>query len=170
MLRSFNSKFAGVSIAGALTLLLSAQSVIAADAMPVSELQDRAAIQNLIVRYTIALDTLDADLYAGVFAEDAEFTFGGNTYSGRAEIRKIVTGLKERAAEPADDAAPKMYHALTNTYIELVNDHEARHRSYWQTITGPSSGPFNVGAMGVYEDVLVKHDGMWLIQNRKILQ
>ena len=170
MLRSFNPKFAGVSIAGALILLLSAQSAIAADAMPVSELQDRAAIQNLIVRYTIALDTLDADLYAGVFAEDAEFTFGGNTYSGRAEIRKIVTGLKERAAEPADDAAPKMYHALTNTYIELVNDHEARHRSYWQTITGPSSGPFNVGAMGVYEDVLVKHDGMWLIQNRKILQ
>jgi hypothetical protein len=28
----------------------------------------------------------------------------------------------------------------------------------------------SAGAMGVYEDVLVKHGGEWLIQNRKILQ
>jgi hypothetical protein len=51
-----------------------------------------------------------------------------------------------------------------------VNDREARHRSYWQTITGPSSGPFNVGAMGVYEDTLVKRDGEWQIRTRKIIQ
>ncbi len=49
----------------------------AAEAIPVDEFQERAAIQNLVVRYTIALDTL---MYAGVFADDAEFTFGGNTY------------------------------------------------------------------------------------------
>jgi len=169
MLRLFKLAFAGVFTATALTVALAPTATIAADSMPVSELQERAAIQNLIVRYTIALDTLDADLYAGVFAEDAQFTFGGNTYTGRAEIRKIVTGLQERrAGQPAD--APKMYHALTNTYIELVNDREAHHRSYWQTITGPSSGPFNVGAMGVYEDTLVKRNGEWLIQNRKIIQ
>jgi uncharacterized protein (TIGR02246 family) len=167
MLRLFKLAFAGVFTATALTIAWA--PVLAADSIPVPELQDRAAIQNLIVRYTIALDTLDADLYAGVFAEDAEFTFAGSTYKGRAEIRKIVTGLQERrAGQPAD--APKMYHALSNTYIELLNDHEAQHRSYWQTITGPSSGPFNVGAMGVYEDVLVKRDGEWLIQNRKIIQ
>jgi uncharacterized protein (TIGR02246 family) len=140
----------------------------AADAPATSELVDRAAIQNLVVKYTIALDTLDADMYASVFAEDAEFTFGGNTYKGRDAIRKIVTGLQERRASQAD--APKSYHALTNTYVELVNDHEARHRSYWQTITGPSSGPFNVGGMGRYEDTLVKRNGEWLIQKRQIIQ
>jgi uncharacterized protein (TIGR02246 family) len=141
----------------------------AAEPVPLTELQDRAAIENLIVRYTIALDTLDADAYAGVFADDAEFSFGGNTFKGRTAIRGIVTGLQEqRAKEPVD--APKMYHALSNTYIELVNDHEATHRSYWQTIRGPSSGPFVVGAMGTYEDLLVKHNGEWLIQNRKIIQ
>jgi len=135
-----------------------------------TELQDRAAIQNLVVKYTLALDTLDADMYAAVFAEDAEFTFGGRTYKGRAEIRKIVTDLKERRAATQTADAPKSYHALSNTYIELVNDHEARHRSYWQTITGPSSGPFTVGGMGRYEDTLVKRNGEWLIQKRQIIQ
>ena len=42
-------------------------------------------------------------MYAGVFADDAEFTFGGNTYKGRAEIRGIITRLQEqRAVQPAD--------------------------------------------------------------------
>src|SRR5215831_12025640 len=135
-----------------------------------SDLEDRAAIQNLVVKYTIALDTLDADMYASVFAEDAEFTFGGNTYKGRDQIRKIVTDLKARRAAAQTTDAPKSYHALSNTYIELLNDHEAHHRSYWQTITGPSSGPFTVGGMGRYEDTLVKRNGTWLILKRQIIQ
>ncbi|HZF31940.1 MAG TPA: nuclear transport factor 2 family protein [Gammaproteobacteria bacterium] len=167
MLRVLEVAFARILAAAAVTLALA--PALAGDAPTAAELLDRAAIQNLVVKYAIALDTLDADMYASVFAEDAEFTFGGNTYKGRAEIRKIVTGLQERnAKQPAD--APKMYHALSNTYVEFVNDHEARHRSYWQTIRGPSSGPFTVGAMGRYEDTLVKRNGEWLIQKRQIVQ
>ena len=166
MLRPLKIACAGILVAFAVGL---APALVAAGDAPTSELLDRAAIQNLVVKYTIALDTLDADLYASVFAEDAEFTFGGNTYKGRADIRKIVTGLQERnSKQPAD--APKMYHALSNTYVEFVNDHEARHRSYWQTIRGPSSGPFTVGAMGRYEDTLVKRNGEWLILKRQIIQ
>ena len=161
---------AGVAFAGVL-LLASTFSPLqpkAADAPSPSELQDRAAIQNLVVKYTIALDTLDADMYASAFAADAELTFGGNTYRGRDAIRKLVTGFKAQRDAQADP--PKSYHALTNTYVELVNDHEAHHRSYWQTITGPSSGPFTVGGMGRYEDTLVKRGGEWLIQKRQIIQ
>jgi len=153
-----------------LCLAVALASSAAARGSSSNELLDRAAIQNLVVKYTIALDTLDADMYASVFAEDAEFTFGGRTYKGRAEIRKIVTDLKERRAAAQTPDAPKSYHALSNTYVELVNDHEAHHRSYWQTITGPSSGPFTVGGMGRYEDTLVKRNGQWLIQKRQIIQ
>lgn len=164
MLRMLVAAFAGV-----VTVTAPLAPAAAGDAPTPSELVDRAAIQNLVVKYTIALDTLDADMYASVFAEDAEFTFGGNTYKGRAEIRKIVTGLQERnAKQPAD--APKSYHVLSNTYVEILSDHEARHRSYWQTIRGPSSGPFTVGGMGRYEDTLVKRDGEWLILKRRIIQ
>ncbi len=167
--RPFRLRFVRCLSTGVFAVMLAAPA-IAARGPSTADLEDRAAIQNLVVKYTIALDTLDADMYASVFAEDAEFTFGGKTYKGRDEIRKIVTDLKARraAAQPAD--APKSYHALSNTYIELVNDHEAHHRSYWQTITGPSSGPFTVGGMGRYEDTLVKRNGTWLIQKRQIIQ
>ena len=152
--------------------ILAASIAPAADSPSTASVQDRAAIQNLIARYAFALDTLNADVYASVFASDAEFTFGGNTYRGRDQIRDVITRLKERrAAQPAGDKpAPKSYHAITNTLIEFANDHEAHHRSYWQTLSGPSSGPFTVGGMGVYEDTIVKYGGEWLIQKREILQ
>jgi len=167
--RPFRFAFIKWFSTGVLAALLAAP-VFAARGPSTSELEDRAAIQNLVVKYTIALDTLDADMYASVFAEDAEFTFGGNTYKGRDQIRKIVTDLKARRAASQTPDAPKSYHALSNTYIEIVNDHEAHHRSYWQTITGPSSGPFTVGGMGRYEDTLVKRNGTWLILKRQIIQ
>jgi uncharacterized protein (TIGR02246 family) len=169
-MHSFKLVWAGLVFAFTLTLAASFTPLRlgAADAPTTAELLDRAAIQNVIVKYTIALDTLDADMYASVFTDDAEFTFGGNTYKGRAAIRKIVTDLQARRASQADPA--KSYHALTNTYVELVSDHEAHHRSYWQTITGPSSGPFTVGGMGRYDDTLVKRGGEWLIHKRQIVQ
>jgi 3-phenylpropionate/cinnamic acid dioxygenase small subunit len=146
--------------------------VAAADAPSTASVQDRAAIQNLIAKYAFALDTLNADLYASVFAPDAEFTFGGNTYKGRDKIRGVVASIKERrAAQPASDKpAPKSYHAITNTLIEFTNDTHAHHRSYWQTLSGQSSGPFTVGGAGVYEDTMLKVNGEWLIQKRDILQ
>jgi uncharacterized protein (TIGR02246 family) len=152
--------------------LLVASGLSAAEMPSAVQAADRAAIQNLIAKYATALDTLDADMYASVFAPDAEFTFGGNTYKGRDEIRGVITGIKERnAARPASQDPPrKSYHAITNTFIELVNDHEAHHHSYWQTISGPSGGPFTVGGMGVYQDTLVKQGGEWLIKKREILQ
>jgi uncharacterized protein (TIGR02246 family) len=172
MLRLFKFAFAGIFTATALTVSVAPRTAPAAEStVPSQEVLDRAAIQNLIVKYGMALDTLDADLYASVFAPDAEFTFGGNTYHGRAEIRKIVTDIKERrASQPPADPPVKMYHAITNTLIEFTNDHEAHHRSYWQTIRGPSSGPFTVGGMGMYVDTIVKRDGQWLIQKREIVQ
>ena len=164
-MRSFKS---ALLIAG----VTAASIVAAADAPSTASVLDRAAIQNLIATYAFALDTLNADLYASVFAPEAEFTFGGNTYKGRDKIRGVVTSIKERrAAQPASDKpTPKSYHAITNTLIEFTNDTHAHHRSYWQTLSGLSSGPFTVGGMGVYEDTIVKVNGEWLIQKREIIQ
>src|SRR5215510_5518537 len=62
-------------------------------------LQDKLDIQALIVRYGTALDTLDADAYAGVFATDAELDVAGNVRKGRPQIREIVTGLQRTRDE-----------------------------------------------------------------------
>lgn len=131
-------------------------------------LQDKAEIEALIVRYGTALDTLDADSYAAVFTEDAELDVAGSVRKGRQQIREIVIGLqKSRAASKAQGAPTQaLYHVISNTAIEIVSGGQARHHSYWLRV-GPDN-QIRVGAIGRYDDVLVKRNGQWLILTRKI--
>lgn len=134
------------------------------------KLQDKLDIQALIVRYGTALDTLDADLYAGVFTTDAELDVAGNVRKGRQQIREIVTGLQRTRDEnkAKGTTSPALYHVISNTAIEILNNDEARHRSYWQTVRVGANNQITVGAIGQYEDVIVKRGGQWLIRSRKI--
>ena len=143
----------------------------AAEDAALQKLLDRAAIEALVVQYVTALDTLDADAYEGVFAEDAVFELPGAVHRGRAAIRKVVTDLQESRArnEAAGTPSPKLYHVMANTSIEILDATNARHRSYAQTVRAAENGQFVVGFMGRYEDVLVKRDGRWLIQTRKLV-
>lgn len=133
-------------------------------------LQDKLDIQALIVRYGTALDTLDADAYAGVFTTDAELDVAGNVRKGRQQIREIVTGLLRTRDEnnAKGISSPTLYHVISNTAIEIVNNEEAHHRSYWQTVRVGPNNQVTVGAIGKYEDTIVKRDGQWLIRSRKI--
>ena len=143
----------------------------AAEDAALQKLLDRAAIEALVVQYVTALDTLDADAYEGVFAEDAVFELPGAVHRGRAAIRKVVTDLQESRArnEAAGTPSPKLYHVMANTSIEILDATNARHQSYAQTVRAAENGQFIVGFMGRYEDVLVKRDGRWLIQTRKLV-
>lgn len=143
-----------------------------ADDAAVQKALDRAEIQELVARYVHGLDTLDADLYAGVFAEDAVFELpGGVVHRGRDAIRKIVTDLQASRArsEAAGTRSPSLYHVMANTSIEIVDATHARHQSYAQTVRAAEGGQFIVGFMGRYEDQLVKRDGRWYVQARKLV-
>lgn len=144
----------------------------AADDAAVQKALDRAEIQELVTRYVTGLDTLDADLYAGVFAEDAVFELpGGVVHRGRAAIRKIVTDLQDSRArnQAAGTPSASLYHVMANTSIEILDATNARHQSYAQTVRAADGGQFIVGFMGRYEDRLVKRDGRWFIQTRKLV-
>ena len=143
----------------------------AAQDAALQKLIDRAAIEALVVQYVTALDTLDAHGYAGVFAEDAVFELPGAVHRGRAAIAKVVTDLQESRArnDAAGTPSPKLYHVMANTSIEIIDATNARHQSYAQTVRAAENGQFIVGFMGRYEDVLVKRDGRWLIQTRKLV-
>ena len=134
------------------------------------QLQDRADIQTLVVRYGTALDTLDADGYAGVFTEDAELDVAGNVRKGRQQIRQIVTSLQESRANNIANGTPTaaLKHVISNTAIEIISSSAAREHSYWQTVRVGANNQITVGAIGQYEDALVKRNGQWLIQSRKI--
>jgi hypothetical protein len=153
-------------------LALAAAGAAVADDAAVQKLLDRTEIETLVTSYVKGLDTLDADLYAGVFAEDAVFELpGGVVHRGRAAIRKIVTDLQDSRArnQAAGTPSPSLYHVMSNTSIEIVDANNARHQSYAQTVRAAEGGQFVVGFMGRYEDVLVKRDGRWYIQSRKLV-
>jgi hypothetical protein len=59
---------------------------------------------------------------------------------------------------------------MTNETLDVVSGTEARHYAYWMTILGSEDDKFSVASMGHYEDVLVKRNGRWLIQSRKLLR
>ena len=144
----------------------------AEEASSQQQLLDRAEIEELVTRYVTALDTRDADMYAGVFAEDGVYELPGNVvHRGRAAIRKIVTDLQESRArnDAAGKPPPSLYHVMANHSIELVDATHARHQCYAQTVRAAEGGQFIVGFMGRYDDELVKRDGRWYIQSRKLV-
>ena len=135
------------------------------------KLMDKAEIEALVARYVTALDTLDADAYESVFTADGVYDVTGTVHQGRPAIRKIVTDLQASRArnEAAGTPSLRLYHVMSNSSIEILDATNARHQSYAQTVRATDNGQFIVGFMGRYEDVLVKVDGHWLIQVRKLV-
>jgi uncharacterized protein (TIGR02246 family) len=142
------------------------------DAAVLREAQDRAAIEALMWRYVRALDSLDAEGYAGVFTEDGTFGSGSQARRGRTDLAKMVADLKkgrdERAA--AGQANAPMYHVIANHQLTFTGPNEARYDSYWMTVFGAvgSETPPRVAAAGRGVDQLVRVDGEWLIKNRNV--
>jgi SnoaL-like protein len=94
-------------------------------------------------RYVWAVDSLDPDDYVAVFTEDAVIDSNGSISEGREEIRKIVTSLIQRR----DDNKAKGLPA---------------------SVRRDRDGRMTAAAMGRSEDRLVKRNGKWLIQWRKL--
>lgn len=52
--------------------------------------------------------------------------------------------------------------------ITFPKANEALYQSYWQTVRRDNDGKMTAAAMGRSEDHLVKRNGKWLIQFRKL--
>ena len=131
---------------------------------------DRIAVEDVMARYVWSVDSLDADGYVAVFTEDAIIDSNGSISKGHAEIRKIVTGLIQRSNDNKAKGLPagRLYHVISNVRITFPKPGEAIHRSYWQTVRRDKDGRMIAAAMGPSEDRLVKRNGKWLIQSRKL--
>jgi uncharacterized protein (TIGR02246 family) len=132
--------------------------------------EDRIAVEDVMARYVWTVDSLDADGYVAVFTEDAVIDSNGSFSRGRAEIRKIVTGIIQRRDENTAKGLPtaNLYHVISNVRITFSKPGEALHQSYWQTVRRDKDGRMIAAAMGRSEDHLVKRNGQWLIQFRKL--
>ena len=132
--------------------------------------QDRIAVEDVMARYVWTVDSLDADGYVAVFTEDAVIDSNGSISRGREEIRRIVTSLIQRRDDNKAKGLPSsnLYHVISNVRITFPKPGEALHQSYWQTVRRDTDGRMTAAAMGRSEDHLVKRNGKWLIQFRKL--
>ncbi len=117
-----------------------------------------------------AVDSLDADGYVAVFTADAVIDSNGSISRGHDEIRKIVTSLIQRRDQNRAKGLPagNLYHVISSPRITFQRAGEALHQAYWQTVRRDENGRMIAAAMGRSEDRLVKRNGKWLIQSRKL--
>jgi uncharacterized protein (TIGR02246 family) len=168
-------RIARAVLVGAATLAF-VQITQADDRSPLSETQqaqDRAAIEALMWRYVRALDTLDADGYAAVFTPDGSFSSGRAQEHGTAELKKMITDLKQGRADreaKGEPPTPAMYHVVMNHTIEFVDKDHARYDAYWTTMFAPAKQgeSARIAAVGRSVDMLVRVNGRWLIQSRDV--
>ena len=132
--------------------------------MPLSlqEISDRIEIDDLLTRYTVAIDTKDWALLDTCFLPDAEldYTQTGGTKGPYPEVRKWL----EMALAPF----PVTVHYISNTTVSIQGD-AASSRTYvinpmgFQNPDG-SMHMFTVG--GYYVDELVRTGDGWRIKSR----
>ena len=126
------------------------------------EISDRMEINDVLVRYTRAIDQRDYELLDTCFTEDAhlDYTASGGIKGEYPEVRAWL----EKALAQFD----AMMHMIGNVVIELDGD-EARSGTYLMNPMGMKSGSgglsfFTVG--GEYVDRLVRTPGGWKIRER----
>jgi hypothetical protein len=132
--------------------------------------EDRIAVEDVMARYVWSVDSLDPEGYVAVFTPDAVIDSNGMIIKGHAEIRKVVTGLIERrdANKAKGLPAGSLYHVISSPRVTFPKPGEALYQSYWQTMRKDKDGRMITGGMGRSEDHLVKRNGQWLIQFRKL--
>ena len=139
-------------------------------ASTMQELADRAAIHEVMQKYVWSVDSLDADGYVSVFTEDAEIDSNGTVMKGHEAIRKVVTGMQASQAKNRAEGKPPgaLHHVISNEKITFQGPTQAIYQSYWQTMRKGAENRYVTGGFGTSEDHLVKRDGKWLIESRKL--
>ena len=87
----------------------------------------------------------------------------------RQSIRALMSLTPSTATRlHGDDTESVLVEDLSVGDRILIRPGEALHQSYWQTVHRDKDGMMIAAAMGRSEDRLVKRNGKWLIQERKL--
>jgi 3-phenylpropionate/cinnamic acid dioxygenase small subunit len=130
--------------------------------MSLEEIGDRLEINDLLTRYTTAIDTKDWELLDTCFTPDArvDYTSSGGIAGSYPEAREWLAKVLA--------AFPVTVHYITNSTVKLEGD-GARATTYVfnpMRLKNPDDSlhAFNVGAY--YHDKLVRTDEGWRIADR----
>ena len=131
-----------------------------------------AEIRTVLARIAQLADGGDLDEYLTLFTDDAVWAMPdnpavgmtANEKRGHAEIR---AGAEERRASGLQGPGTESRHVLTTIAVTVESDTRATARSYFMFVVSTTTAP-TIRTMGQYDDVLVRGDGGWQLQHRKI--
>jgi uncharacterized protein (TIGR02246 family) len=131
----------------------------------IQRIDDRMAIEQLLMEYGRAVDNRDFAAFGALFAEDGEWKGAQGSYRGPKQIQASMEKMFTAAA--ADIPKGKNFHLLTNVIIELQGDH-ARASSKFIFYKMNGAKP-EAEVAGRYEDRLVRVGDAWKFQQRLAL-
>ena len=128
-------------------------------------LLDRAAIEEIFVRYYSGLGSGDPDGFGGFFTDDLELDVNGLVARNKEEVARLYRDVA--ADKPNLTGTFRMI--LSNLFIELDGD-TARARMMWtQTLNDTLKAPPRLIEQGLEYDLLVKQEVRWKIRKRVVI-
>jgi 3-phenylpropionate/cinnamic acid dioxygenase small subunit len=128
-------------------------------------IEDRTAIESLLVDYGRTLDNRDFAAYSKLFAANGEWKGALGAYRGPAAIQAAMEKIFTDAA--ADIPKGKNFHVMSNFVIDVQGD-RATARSVFIFYKMEGSKP-EATVAGRYEDTLVREQGVWRFLQRTAL-
>ena len=159
-----------------LTAMILAAGNAAAEKYPEGYAEDRAEIVDLQARYVMAMDYIDADGYAAVFAEDGVLDWARGLVEGRDAIREFMASGTYDLTQGAPAAQTPdgrnwpstVRHLITNQVIEVEGD-KATALTYWIQFNNNEKRDQVVWMLfGSWYDEFEKIDGEWFFTLHRI--
>ncbi|WP_233832770.1 nuclear transport factor 2 family protein [Paraburkholderia sp. ZP32-5] len=126
-----------------------------------SAADDKDSIRELLARYCFLLDDYRLSEFAALFAADGTWSSRNGTATGPRAIEQLLTSLV-----PVPGPGTRRRHLTTNILIDLRGD-TATVRSYFMVVRDSANGPA-IAVAGRYEDEVVRVDGQWFFQSRRL--
>jgi 3-phenylpropionate/cinnamic acid dioxygenase small subunit len=129
-----------------------------------ASIEDRLAIEDLLVRYTTALDAGDVEGVVACFAEDGWLD---SPIVGRHQGREELRVFAEKTAEPIRRKGARFRHVVSNFRVEMQDENRARVRCYlldYVTIDGTTT----LLSPGEYDCVAARIADAWLLASRLV--
>ena len=165
--RSWLAVLGGLLIFGIVApVAVAAQKADESLAARVQRIEDVKAIERVLLTYGRALDALDLETYASLFARNGEWSGGLGTATGGpagvlAFMKKNLGG-----GGPRPEGAPRSYHLMSNFVIDVDGD-RATSWSRWTFIRPGTENSPAISVYGIYEDTLIRENGAWKFLRRK---
>ena len=128
-------------------------------------MSDDELIRNLIASYSHFADDKDPDAHAANFTDDGALVDQGVTITPRSKIRQLSATLAAARKDAPTPSGSK--HIQVNTVIDVDGLTASAKTDLIYLVLAPETG-WSIGAVGRYDDDLVKDGDRWLFKKRVV--